>query len=61
MAAHSAIPNWKWYKTLQKMNRKTKVLLLAGAAILIFIAIMAAIIIAVRPFFNIANIVSGGQ
>jgi hypothetical protein len=40
------------------MKRYTKVLLLAGAAIFIFIVIIAVIFF---HFFNIANIVSGGE
>ena len=39
------------------MTRNTKVLLLTGTAILIFIVIVAAIFF---HFFKIANIVSGG-
>jgi hypothetical protein len=41
------------------MKKNTKVLLLAGAAVLIFIAIITGIIIAVSPFFNLGNVVSG--
>jgi hypothetical protein len=42
----------------ETVKRNTKVLLLAGAAILIFMAVMAVIFF---RFFNIANIVSGGR
>ena len=41
------------------MKRNTKTLLFVGAAVLIFIAIAAAILFLLRPFFNLANIVSG--
>ena len=43
------------------MKRNTKVMLLAGATFLMLIAIIAAIIVAVSPFFNLANVVSGGH
>jgi hypothetical protein len=43
------------------MNKNTKVLLLAGAVTLIVIVLIVAAIIALRPFFNIANVVSGGH
>jgi hypothetical protein len=41
------------------MKKNTKFLLVVGAAVLVFVAIIAAIVIAVSPFFNIANVVSG--
>jgi hypothetical protein len=42
------------------MNKNTKVMLFAGAITLIVIAIIIGGIMAISPFFNIANIVSGG-
>jgi len=43
------------------MKKNTKFLLIVGTAMLVFFAIMVAIVIAVRPFFNLANVVSGGH
>jgi hypothetical protein len=43
------------------MKKNAKVILLSGAAFLILIAIIAVAIIVLRPFFNLANVVSGGH
>jgi hypothetical protein len=43
------------------MKRNTKILLLAGLAFLMLLAIIAGVIMALKPFFNVANVVSGGQ
>jgi len=45
-------------QTVKSFNRYP-VLLIFGTAILVFVAIIAAVIIAASPFFNIANVVSG--
>jgi hypothetical protein len=43
------------------MKQNTKVVLVAGAAFLTLIAIIAAMMMVISPFFNIANVVSGGR
>ncbi len=43
------------------MKRNTKTLLLVGTGVLIFIAIVAVMLIGLRPFFNLANVVTGGN
>jgi hypothetical protein len=43
------------------MRRNTKVILIAAAAFLLFIAAIAVMVIALSPFFNIGNVVSGGK
>ena len=48
-------------KKTKTMKRNTKILLLAGLAFLMFLAVIAGIIMALKPFFNVANVVSGGR
>ncbi|MEY4917658.1 MAG: hypothetical protein RL616_1571 [Verrucomicrobiota bacterium] len=43
------------------MKRNTKTMLLAGIAVLAFITIVVVMLIVLRPFFNLANVVSGGN
>jgi len=48
-------------KKTKTMKRNTKILLLAGLAFLMFLAVITGIIMALKPFFNVANVVSGGR
>jgi hypothetical protein len=43
------------------VKRNTKTMLIAGATALIIIAIVAALIMVLSPYFQIANVVSGGH
>jgi hypothetical protein len=51
-----------WFKkSWETMKKNTKLMLLTGAVVLVVIAVLTGIIIAVSPFFQIANVVSGGH
>ena len=43
------------------MKKNTKVLLFVGVAMLVVMALITAIVMAISPFFRIANVVSGGH
>jgi hypothetical protein len=44
-----------------EVKRNTKTFLFVGAAVLILMAVVAVALFLLRPFFNLANVVSGGQ